>query len=113
MLPRSKFISTLSIRRYTSEENQVSESVIQRCLSELQKDTTFWKEYSAAIREAQGLDTDFPEETDGPVRRLHVANAKLSERAVKIEPQLLEDWQAKHCVILAAEQAALGSEKEQ
>lgn len=84
----------------------MSHSLIRRVLHALQQDESFWSFYKEAALEIRGMDTDFPEEGDGPVRRFHEANRQLRNRAVKLEPELLGDVWLIREVLLAAERAA-------
>ena len=76
---------------------------IERALRSVVADAELWATFANALRAAEGLDHDFPEGNfEGPVGRLHRANAQVMHAAACSEPSLIEDWRGQNELLRAA-----------
>ena len=91
----------------SSGEAEEPRTPVGRALAAIRGDGRFWPRSVGAVRATEGMDTDFPEGGDGPIRRHHEANAELRARAVRIEPRLQDHLFLTGHVIDLAEQQAL------
>lgn len=73
-----------------------------------------WNSFVEAVNSAKGLDTDFAEEDyDGPVGRLHIAQARLINILRREFPHLIEDRMAIPKLIDRAHKSIAGSKNSQ